>query len=225
MRPGVVLGLLGGFALACLSAPSVFARDRAGQERAGQERAGQDRAGQDRARSDAFQRRSVDLYPGDPDGDLKRRIEKLMGLYLVDPPRRHEKEVVVIKGGHAEVRFWQPIGESSPEALQTRAVEWFVNGRTGYASGMRGVFSELPTIDKLSLVFLDISREDQKGRRSAPDRLHPYLRITMSRARFSRFDPTQVETCLEREDCSGVFRKAFDEGRFDKRVWRRRRAR
>ncbi|MHC4811409.1 MAG: hypothetical protein ACYTEV_13735, partial [Planctomycetota bacterium] len=94
MRRSAAIGLLGGFALAGLFAPSVFAQDRAGQDRAGQDhagqdRAGQDRAGQDRARSDAFQRRRVDLYPGDPDGDVKRRIEKLMGLYLVDPPRRH----------------------------------------------------------------------------------------------------------------------------------------
>ena len=59
---------------------------------------------------------SIDeLYDGDPNADLKIISEREMGLYLVEPPRRHRSEVTGWKNQSLHFHLWRPINETRDE--------------------------------------------------------------------------------------------------------------
>ena len=168
-------------------------------------------------RPDSFETRASQLYAGDPMADIKLRVEEIFGIFLVDPPRRHASEVVELSGDQVVVRYWQPSGGFTDAELQTRAVQWSLLGRTQFSAGARAVFSEMPGTREIVLVFHDVFRKDQKGRRMGEESVVPYLKIRLTQDRFDRLKLKPVEQCVERSDCSSVFRVAFDEARFDRK--------
>lgn len=168
-------------------------------------------------RADAFTPRAAALYAGQPDADFKLRIEELFGIFLVDPPRRHASERVELDGGQVAVHYWQPSAGQTDTELLTRATEWFLLGRTQFSPGARGVFSEMPDVGEVVLIFHDVLRKDQKGRRLAEESIVPYLKVRLTRARFQRLKLDPVQACVAKGDCTAVFRAAFDEARFDRK--------
>ena len=172
-------------------------------------------------RMDAARPGTGAFYAGDPQAREKERLEEVFGIHLTIPPRRHASERVEINDSAVTIAVWQPSSGQSDTALQTRAVQWFLLGRTQFSTGSRGLFSEWPEVQVATLVFHDVLRKDQKGRRLAAETVVPYLRVKLTRARFERLKLKAVEACVEKDDCAAVFKAAFDEARFDRKGLKR----
>ncbi|MGK0358088.1 MAG: hypothetical protein ACI9U2_000371 [Bradymonadia bacterium] len=163
------------------------------------------------------------FYKGDAQAALKVKIEEMMGLYMVLPPMRHPSEKVDIKRGQIRLNLWHPIGKLSDTEIVTRAVKWFVFGRNQYSKGVRAVFSERPEIKEVLLVFHEVIRPDQKGRRKSTkkDKVKPFLAIKLTRKRFERLPMGKLRACVDAGDCRKLFSKAFDAGKFNRRYARK----
>ena len=174
--------------------------------------------------SDAF---PDSIYsPTDIGQDDKRRIEALMGVYLTAPPRRHRSERIEFRRSSVIIDIWHPIGQNSDADLKTRAVKWLIFGRTQYAKGARGIFSEFPQLKRVVLRFHTVTKVDQKGRRrsSKPDRIQSYLALALNRSQFERLDIEAMKICIEQADCSAAFKDAFTKSVFKRRYVARVRA-
>jgi len=177
------------------------------------------------ARVNAVRPRSISVYePDDPLRELKLRVEAITGLYEVNPPVRRRSERVVIKGARLQLTYWHSLGSTTEAELKTRAVRWLVLGRTQYATGARGIFEELPAIDEVTLVFHEVVRPRISRRRQGPETIAPYLALRLSRASFETLDLDAISACAEAGDCVVAFDEMFDEARFDRRYYRKRRA-
>lgn len=155
----------------------------------------------------------------DPLIQMKQRVEALMGVYLVDPPRRHPSERVHVRGGQVRVDVWHPVAGLSDAELKTRAVRWLVYGRTQYAPGIGGVFGEMPGVNEAILVFHDVNRPTQTGRRrdTQPDTVKKYLAIKLTRKKFERLNMRVIEQCIAQGDCGTNFDVDFTKASFDAR--------
>jgi hypothetical protein len=178
-----------------------------------------------RPRADSIPPRAMTIYGAeDPFVGLKTRAEVLMGLYLVDPPRRHRSERVHFTPKKRRLRFdlWQPVARLTDAELKTRAVEWLVFGRTQYAQGARGIFSEMGGVNEIVLAFHEVIRPKQKGRRRAkkPDQIKRFLAIRLTRKRFERLKMAALEGCVSRGDCQAQFRSAFSSAKMNRRYTR-----
>lgn len=162
------------------------------------------------------------FYEGDADAALKVKIEEMMGLYMVLPPMRHPSEKVDVKGGQVRLNLWHPIGKLSDTEIVTRAVKWFVFGRNQYSQGVRAVFSERPEVKEVLLVFHEVIRPDQKGRRQSAkkDKIKPFLAIKLTRRRFEQLPIDELRACVDAGNCRKLFSKAFDAGKFNRRYAR-----
>lgn len=162
------------------------------------------------------------FYNGDADAALKVKIEEMMGLYMVLPPMRHPSEKVDVKNGQVRLNLWHPIGKLSDTEIVTRAVKWFVFGRSQYSQGVRAVFSEQPDVKEVLLVFHEVIRPDQKGRRQSAqgDQVKPFLAMKLSRKRFEQLPIDELRACVDAGDCRKLFSKAFDAGKFNRRYAR-----
>ncbi len=175
---------------------------------------------QARVRSDGVAPRAADFYPADdPQRARKAQIDRIMGVYQVHPPRRHPSERVRMKGNAIQIEVWHPVGRNSDVEIKTRAVQWFVFGRTQYAGGVRGIFSEFPDIQDVRFAFTEVIRPDEKGRRRSKqrDKVKRYLLLRLDRRRFERLDMEKLQGCVERGDCAREFRSLFKDARFDRR--------
>lgn len=161
----------------------------------------------------------------DPQREMKVAIEKMMGIYLVDPPRRHPSERVVIDGGRVRFDIWQPVGSNTDKELKTRAVKWLVFGRTGFSNGARGIFSEYPQVAEVMLVFHEVMRPDKQKRRRTKqaEQITRYLILKLGRQKFERLKIDALEGCVSRADCGAAFRSGFDGARFDRKFTAKRR--
>lgn len=178
---------------------------------------------QARVRSDGVAPRAADFYRADdPQRARKAQIDALMGVYQVHPPRRHPSERVRTKGKAVQIEVWHPVGRNSDVELKTRAVEWFVFGRTQYAEGVRGVFSAFPDVTDVRFAFTEVIRPDETGRRRSKqkDKVKRYLLLHLDRRSFERLDMEKLGGCVERGDCAREFRSLFKDARFDRR-WTR----
>ncbi|MCB9541840.1 MAG: hypothetical protein H6703_05255 [Myxococcales bacterium] len=177
-----------------------------------------------RARADAITPHAADVYgPDDPLAAQKARVDEIMGVFEVHPPRRHPAERTRIKGSAVQIEVWHPIGRNTDVELKTRAVEWFVFGRTQYAEGVRGVFSEMPDVKDIRFTFIDVIRPDEKGRRQSKqeDQIKIYLLLHLDRRRFEQLPIEALEGCVARGDCSAEFRSSFKDARFDRQYTRK----
>ncbi len=171
--------------------------------------------------------RALEVYPhDDPDRQMKARIETMMGTWLVDPPRRHPSERVVLQGSRVRLDVWQPIGRNSDSDLKTRAVEWLVFGRLGWSSGARGVFSEFRDVSEVMIVFHEVLRPDKTKRRRKlqQEKVSRYLALKLTRRRFEEMQLAPLRGCVDRGDCAALFKSGFDDARFNGGYVSRRRA-
>lgn len=177
-----------------------------------------------RSRVDAVAPQVADVYDDrDPLAAKKRRIDQIMGVFQVHPPQRHPAEQTRMKRSAVQIEVWHPVGRNSDVELKTRAVEWFVFGRTQYADGVRGIFSEMPDLTDVRFAFIEVIRPDQKGRRKSTqkDQVKRYLLLHLDRRRFEQLPIEALEGCVARGDCSREFRSSFKEARFDRRYTRK----
>ena len=175
----------------------------------------------------AFPESDAELYPeSDIWRNFKITAEEMMGLYLVDFPRRHRSEVVTLnkKRNHLHFHLWVPIGGQTRTQLWSKAAYWLVFGRTQYASGSRGLFGEMDGIDKISLSFHEVIRPGQEGRRpsSKPDKIKQYLTLTLSRHKFEKLDIGLLKQCGMLLDCPKNFQRSFSYSRFNTRYLKKR---
>ena len=170
----------------------------------------------------AFPKSDEELYSAsDVWRNFKLMAEEMMGLYLVDFPRRHRSEVVDLnsKRNHLHFHLWVPIGEQSRTQLWSKAAYWLIFGRTQYAQGARGLFSELVELDKISISFHEVIRIGQEGRRRSDkeDKIQVYLTLSISRSKFEQLDIKLLENCGMLLDCPKEIRRSFNHSRFNVR--------
>jgi hypothetical protein len=159
---------------------------------------------------DAFP--SMDLfYDGDSQRDLKLSLEEMMGLYLVDPPRRHKSEITRLSDTQIHFHLWYPIANKSQRTLWSIAAHWLIFGRTQFASGAQGLFSELPGVNRVSLSFHEVYRPNEKSkqRKIKVDRIYSYLLVSITRDAFERLDLLKLKQCAINFDCTDEIRRMF----------------
>ena len=153
-----------------------------------------------------------------------RQVESLMGVYLVHSPRRHESERVRHRQGRVKVDIWHPVHSMSDREIKTRAVEWLFFGRTQYASGARGVFSDMRSIKQVTLRFHEVVRPGRNSRKiRGRERIKRFLTLTLNRRTFESLDLRTLRRCIEQEDCTREFNRLFTKRSFDARYAAKRR--
>lgn len=168
---------------------------------------------------------SKDFYPAtEPDRDVKLWAERVLGLYLVDPPRRHASERVDFSNNHLHFHLWRPIGERSMVELWSEAAAWLVFGRIKYSSGARGLFSDLDGLERVTVSLHEVIRPGQEGRRKSkePDQVKIFLTISLKRADFERLDLQALQTCSTNRDCNRAMRSSFSLVKLNSRYIKRR---
>ncbi len=173
--------------------------------------------------ADAFPS-AYDLYSeNDPWRELKLAAEQEMGLYLVEPPRRHASEITDYSGNHLHFHVWRPLTETK-QALWSSGVEWLVFGRIKYSRGAQQLFSDLPDLNRITLSLHEVIRPKKKGRRRSkkPDKVHTYLTLSLTRKDFERLDLERVRSCSRVLDCDQKVRRMFSLVKFNSRYIKRR---
>ena len=168
---------------------------------------------------------SRDFYPPDePNRDIKLWSEQILGLYLVDPPRRHASERVDYSNNHLHFHLWRPIGQRTMVELWSEAASWLVFGRIKYSSGARGLFSDLGGLERVTVSLHEVVRPDQEGRRLSkePDQVQIYLTISLKRDAFERLDLQALRDCALNMDCGRAMRSSFSLVKLNSRYIKRR---
>lgn len=175
------------------------------------------------SQEDAFPS-AYDLYsPEDPYRELKIFAEEEMGIYLVDPPRRHASEITQYSSDHLHFHVWRPL-TGTKRALWSTGAGWLVFGRIKYSRGARQLFADMPTLKRITLSFHEVIRPDQKGRRlgKAVDKIHTYLTLSITRADFESLDIERLRSCSRLEDCGQEERRMLSLVKFNSRYIKRR---
>ena len=131
----------------------------------------------------------------DPQAEFKEKIENIMGLYLVDPPRRHPSEIVQWDGQNLHFHLWVPIADQSNGILIQKALQWLILGRIRYSNGAQGIFSEYSDVDSISLSFHEIKRKDENSADASTEKLQGYVYLKISRSQFEQIDPQSIRDC------------------------------
>lgn len=167
-----------------------------------------------------------DFYPmEEPDRDLKMWAEQALGLYLVDPPRRHASERVDFSNQHLHFHLWRPIGQRSMVELWSEAASWLVFGRIKYSNGAQGLFSDLDRLERVTISLHEVIRPGQDGRRLSkePDQIKIYLTISLKRDAFEKLDLQALKDCSINRDCDRKIRSAFSLVKLNSRYIKRHR--
>ena len=175
-------------------------------------------------REQAFPKQ-VEFYSFDePDRDLKLWAERSLGLYLVDPPRRHASERVDFSNNHLHFHLWRPIGQRTMVELWSEAASWLVFGRIKYSTGARGIFSDLGSLKRVTVSLHEVIRPKEKGRRLSkePDRIEIYLTISLTRKDFERLDIEALRACSINGNCGRAIRSSFSLVKLNSRYVKRR---
>lgn len=153
-----------------------------------------------------------DFYPPDEQSlELKLAVEQAMGIYLVDPPRRHASERVDYADDHLHFHIWRPISGRSMTALWSEAASWLVFGRIKYSQGARLIFEMVPGLRQVTLSYHEVIRPGEDGRRRSdkPDQVNTYLTVSLTREAFERLDVEELRLCAQHERCGKKTRGAF----------------
>ena len=161
----------------------------------------------------------------DTQAGIKLVVEEMMGLFLVKPPRRHASEMTDINERFIHFHLWHPIAEYSNTQLWSKAASWLLLGRTKYAQGARALFSEMPSIQRITLSFHEVIRPGEEGRRlsSKPDQVYIYLTISLTRQEFEKIDLEGVRACATHYDCPESLKRSFSLVKFNTRHLSKRR--
>ena len=193
-------------------------------------------------RSQAFPISSGELYADDPWYNLKLSAEQEMGLYLVEPPRRHASEVTQYSNDHLHFHLWRPLSENN-QAMWSRALGWLIFGRIKYSRGAQQLFADIPTLRRITLSLHEVerpkaseragcmsrsSKRSKRRRRRAArpenhsDTIHTYLTLSLTRRDFERLKIDQIKQCSELLDCDKEVRSMVSLLKLNTRYLKRR---
>ena len=192
----------------------------------------------DRAqRAGAFPLSVEALYEGDRWGELKIAAEREMGLYLVEPPRRHISEITDFKDNTLHFHLWSPVNETH-QALWSKALGWLVFGRIKYSKGAQQLFVDLPHLKRITISLHEVIRDDKRARsskrhqrkkrrtrrRPSPDldTVKTYLTVSLTRADFERMDVARLRECAELLNCDRQIRAMASLIKFNTRYLKQR---
>jgi len=167
---------------------------------------------------------AYDLYPAnDPYRDLKIFAEEEMGLYLVDPPRRHASEITRYQNDQLHFHIWRPLS-GTKQSLWSSGAGWLLFGRIKYSRGASQLFADIPGLKRITISFHEVIRPDKKGRRrsKAVDKVYTYLTLSITRKDFERLDAERIKSCARLEDCSQEERQMLSLVKFNSKYIRRR---
>jgi hypothetical protein len=154
------------------------------------------------------------FYPAsDPARATKLTVERLLGLYFVNPPWRHASEGVEILGREIKVHYWRSIAGDA-EGVACDALRWLSSGRHQWASGAAGVFDELEGVERITLLFVNVERR-RKGQVPGARDFRRYLQATVQRAKVAAIAPDAVAEVLDSGKCSEFLRKNLEYFFFD----------
>lgn len=154
------------------------------------------------------------IYADDPLANTKINIERHLGVYLVKFPQRDTIERVHIKGRNVDADLWHSIGSATEDDLACKAIQWLIFGRTQWALGARGIFSNYPDLNKLSLHFINVKKRDVQKQRVKRDVIR-YMSVSISRNKFNKLDVSQLQDDLLNRSCSAVARDTLSSYRFN----------
>jgi hypothetical protein len=162
------------------------------------------------------------FYPiDDEQAEFKEKVENIMGLYLVDPPRRHESELLQWDGKNLHFHLWLPIASFSDEQLIDKALNWLIFGRIRYSQGARGILSDYMDINHISLSFHEIQRKDPQSNEN--EKINPYLMIKISRSQFESItDLQEIREC--QNECMSLIKRYGFSFKMDKKYMQKSRA-
>jgi hypothetical protein len=150
----------------------------------------------------------------DEQAAFKEKVENIMGLYLVDPPRRHESEVVQWDGKSLHFHLWLPIADFSDEQIIEKAMHWLIFGRIRYSQGARGILSDEMDVQNISLSFHEVQRKDPQS--SAQEKINPYVMLKLSRSQFEQIsDLQEIRDC--KDQCTDLIKRYGFSFKMDKK--------
>ena len=165
-----------------------------------------------------------DLYKADdPHREMKIFAEEEMGLYLVEPPRRHASEITQYSSDHLHFHVWRPL-TGTRQSLWSSGAGWLLFGRIKYSRGAQQLFADLPGLKRITLSFHEVIRPDKKGRRrsKAVDKVYTYLTLSITRKDFEALDINRLRSCARLEDCGREERRMLSLVKFNSRYIKRR---
>jgi hypothetical protein len=192
--------------------------------------------------SRAFPISSEDFYDNDPWYNLKIAAEQEMGLFLVDPPRRHASEMTQYSSDHLHFHLWRPISETN-QAMWSRALGWLIFGRVKYSRGAQQLFADIPTLKRITLSLHEVQRprsdgqtgcisgssktsRRKRGRKRRPetsiDTVHTYVTLSLTRRDFERLKINQIKQCSKLLDCDKEVRSMVSLLKLNTRYLKRR---
>lgn len=171
-----------------------------------------------------FPEHVIRIYgPSDPLLDMKLTIEKMMGVYLTHPPRRHVSERISVNKNQVIVDVWQTVYGLSDAEIQCRAIKWLVFGRTQYGQGGRDVLSKFDEVDLVKLRFHEVIRKKNSRRRKQnKERVARYLNTTLKRQQLRTLNLEQLKSEIAAGECARSF-KLITAGKLSRRHTKRRR--
>ncbi len=146
------------------------------------------------------------IYPEDPLFETKLRLERHLGVYLIRYPQRDESERVEINKRDVDASIWVSIGSREENDLACKMVRWLVFGRTTWARGARGVFSDFQDLNALTLRFVNVRLRDNKRGR-VKKQVHEVMEATLTRRDFEKLKLEEVQDDLNQERCVDAARK------------------
>ena len=183
-----------------------------------------------------------DFYADDPWYNLKLAAEHEMGLFLVEPPRRHASEMTQYSNDHLHFHLWRPISESN-QAMWSRALGWLIFGRVKYARGAQQLFADIPSLRRITISLHEIQRPRKSGqlgclsngakksrkkrhrrrnKESQVDTIQTYLTLSLTRRDFERLNIEKIKQCSELLDCDKEVRSMVSLLKLNTRYLKRR---
>lgn len=155
-----------------------------------------------------FPEHVIRIYgPSDPLLDMKLTMEKMMGVYLTHPPRRHVSEKISVKKNQVIVDVWQSVYGLTDDELKCRAIKWLVFGRTQYGQGGRDILSTFDQFDVVKLRFHEVIRKKNSRRRKKnKERVKPYLNVTLKRQHLRILNLDQLKSEIASGECARTFK-------------------
>ena len=176
------------------------------------------------AQNQTFPDHVVRIYgANDPQLDTKLELEKMMGVYLTHPPRRHRSEKIQLKKDLVIVDVWQTVYGHSDAELKCKALKWLVFGRTQYVDGGRQILSERQEFRRVTLRFHEVEHAKNSRRvKQGKEKVVRYLQATLSKSVMSKLNMNTFNDILKSGECATAFARTF-KGKLATRYTRKRR--
>lgn len=140
-----------------------------------------------------------------PTEELETAVQKHLNLFLTVPERRESGEGITLDDhGELEIRLLRTLPPERRRGILCQGVRWLLLGRLQRADGIGGLFSALPDVTGVALVFYELEttlKVDARGEYSQVRHATPRARIRVSRERGEGLDRAAVDRMLGPDTC------------------------